>query len=196
VTNDRQYAELVSVACHDILTPLATVYGFARTLERSDLEPPTDRYVDMIGAASGQIDELVDQLRLATRIQLGLYQPVLVETDSLELARAAAERLEEGRVEVTGEGAPVLVDPDPAARALAQLARATARFGGHDTVTVDVRGPELTISPLSRPAEPVVLGEELRELAAPAAAMLVRALEGTLEARDETLVIRLAARRA
>jgi signal transduction histidine kinase len=189
VRNDRQYAELVSVACHDILTPLATVYGFARTLERAELEPPTDRYVDMIGAASAQIDELVDQLRLATRIQLGLYQPVLVETDSLELARAAAERLEEGRVQVTGEGAPVLVDPDPAARALAQLARATARFGGHDTVTVDVRGPELTISPLSRPAEPVVLGEELRELAAPAAAMLVRALEGTLEARDETLVI-------
>jgi signal transduction histidine kinase len=196
VTNDRQYAELVSVACHDILTPLATVYGFARTLERAELEPPTDRYVDMIGAASAQIDELVDQLRLATRIQLGLYQPVLVETDSLELARAAAERLEEGRVQVTGEGAPVLVDPDPAARALAQLARATARFGGHDTVTVDVRGPELTISPLSRPAEPVVLGEELRELAAPAAAMLVRALEGTLEARDETLVIRLAVSRS
>ena len=187
--NDRQYAELVSIACHDILTPLATVYGFARTLERAELEPPADRYVDMIGAASAQIDELVDQLRLATRIQLGLYQPVLVEIDSLELARAAAERLEEGRVEVTGEGAPVLVDPDPAARALAQLARATARFGGHDTVTVDVRGPELVISPLSRPAEPVVLGEELRELAAPAAAMLVRALEGTLEARDETLVI-------
>ena len=191
MTNDRQYAELVSVACHDILTPLATVYGFARTLERSELQPPADRYVDMIGAASAQIDELVDQLRLATRIQLGLYQPVLVVTDSLELARAAAERLEEGRVEVTGEGAPVLVDPDPAARALAQLARATARFGGHDTVTLDVRGTELTISPLSRPAEPVVLGEELRELAAPAAAMLVRALEGTLEARDETLVIRL-----
>jgi signal transduction histidine kinase len=191
VTNDRQYAELVSVACHDILTPLATVYGFARTLERADLAPPTDRYVDLIGAASAQIDELVDQLRLATRIKLGLYQPVLVETDSLELARAAAERLEEGRVEVAGEGAPVLVDPDPAARALAQLARATARFGGHDTVTLDVRGPELAIAPLSRPAEPVVLGEELRELAAPAAAMLVRALEGTLEARDETLVIRL-----
>jgi signal transduction histidine kinase len=196
VTNDRQYAELVSVACHDILTPLATVYGFARTLERAELEPPSDRYVDMISAASSQIDELVDQLRLATRIQLGLYQPVLVETDSLELARAAAERLEEGRVEVSGEGSAVLVDPDPTARALAQLARAVARFGGHDTVTVEVRGTELTIAPLSRPAEPVVLGDELRELAAPAAAMLVRALEGTLEARDETLVIRLAARRA
>jgi signal transduction histidine kinase len=192
VTNDRQYAELVSVACHDILTPLATVYGFARTLERSELEPPADRYIDMIGAASSQIDELVDQLRLATRIQLGLYKPVLVEMDSLELARAGAERLEEGRVEVTGEGAPVLVDPDHTVRALAQLARAAARFGGHDTVTLEVRGPELVIAPLARPAEPVVLGEELRELAAPAAAILVRALGGTLEARDETLVIRLA----
>jgi signal transduction histidine kinase len=194
VTNDRQYAELVSVACHDILTPLATVYGFARTLERADLEPPSDRYVDMIGAASSQIDELVDQLRLATRIHLGLYRPALVDTDSLELARSAANRLEDGRVEVTGEGAVVLVDPEPTARALAQLARAAARFGGHDTVTVDVRGPELVLAPLSRPAEPVVLGEELRELPAPAAAMLVRGLGGTLEARDETLSIRLPTR--
>jgi signal transduction histidine kinase len=191
MTNDRQYAELVSVACHDILTPLATVYGFARTLERADLEPPSDRYVDMIGAASSQIDELVDQLRLATRIQLGLYQPALVETDSLGLARTAADRLEEGRVEVSGEGAAVLVDPEPTARALAQLARAAARFGGYDTVTVDVRGPELVLAPLSRAAEPVVLGEELRELPAPAAAILVRALGGELEARDETLRIRL-----
>jgi signal transduction histidine kinase len=191
VTNDRQYAELVSVACHDILTPLATVYGFARTLERADLEPPSDRYVDMIGAASSQIDELVDQLRLATRIQLGLYRPALVETDSLELARTAADRLEEGRVEVSGEGAAVLVDPEPTARALAQLARAAARFGGYDTVTVDVRGPELVLAPLSRAAEPVVLGEELRELPAPTAAILVRALGGELEARDETLRIRL-----
>jgi signal transduction histidine kinase len=147
--------------------------------------------VDMIGAASSQIDELVDQLRLASRIQLGLYEPALVETDSLELARSAANRLEDGRVELTGEGATVLVDPKPTARALAQLARAAARFGGHDRVTVDVRGPELVLAPLSRPAEPVVLGEELRELAAPAAAMLVRALGGTLEARDETLWIRL-----
>jgi signal transduction histidine kinase len=191
MTNDRQYAELVSIACHDILTPLATVYGFARTLERAGLEPPSDRYVELIGAASSQIDELVDQLRLATRIQLGLYKPMLVEKDSLELAHAAAERLEEGRVEISGEGSSVLVDPDPTARALAQLARATARFGGHDTVAMQVAGPVLTIAPLSRPAQPVVLGEELRELAAPAAAMLVRALEGTLEARDETLVIRL-----
>ena len=193
MTNDRRFAELVSVACHDILTPLATVYGFARTLEQLPLEPPAPRYLEMIGAASAQIDDLVDQLRLVARIEAGKYDPTLVERDSLELAREAAARLEEGRVNVTGRGAPVRVDPEPMARALAQLARAAARFGGHESVSLEVDGRELVLSPLSRSAEPVVLGEEARELAGPAAALLVRALGGELLAREERLVIRLPA---
>ena len=151
MTNDRPFAELVSVACHDILTPLATVYGFARTLEQLPLEPPAPRYVEMIGAASAQIDELVDQLRLAARIEAGTYEPTLVERDSLELTREAAARLEEGRVEVAGRGAPVRVDPEPAARALAQLARAAARFGGHDSVALEVDGSRARpLAPLPR----------------------------------------------
>jgi signal transduction histidine kinase len=193
MTNDPRFAELVSVACHDILTPLATVYGFARTLEQLPLEAPAPRYVEMIGAASAQIDELVAQLRLVARIEAGAYDPARVERDSLELAREAAARLEEGRVEVAGRGEQVKVDPEPTVRALAQLARAAARFGGHESVSLDVDGVELVISPLSRAAEPVVLGEDPRELAAPAAALLVRALGGRLEAREETLVIRLPA---
>jgi signal transduction histidine kinase len=191
MTNDRQFAELVSVACHDILTPLATVYGFARTLEQLPLEAPAPRYLEMIGAASNQIDELVDQLRLVARIESGRYEPTLIEYNSLELAEKAAARLEEGRVNVAGTGAPVRVDPEPTIRALSQLARAAARFGGHESVSLEVRGSELVLSPLSRAAQPVVLGNEPRELAAPAAALLVRALGGVLEARAETLLIRL-----
>jgi signal transduction histidine kinase len=190
MTNDRQFAELVSVACHDILTPLATVYGFARTLEQLPLEAPAPRYLEMIGAASNQIDELVDQLRLVARIESGRYEPTLIEYNSLELAEKAAARLEEGRVNVAGTGAPVRVDPEPTIRALSQLARAAARFGGHESVSLEVRGSELVLSPLSRAAQPVVLGNEPRELAAPAAALLVRALGGVLEARAETLLIR------
>jgi signal transduction histidine kinase len=193
MTNDRHFAELVSVACHDILTPLATVYGFARTLEALPLEDPAPRYVEMIAAASAQIDELVDQLRLVARIESGTYEPTLVERDSLDLAREAAARLEEGRIDVTGEGASVRVDPEAIARALSQLARATARFGGHESVDLEVRGAELLLSPLSRSARPVVLGEEPRELAAPAAALVVRALGGELEAREDALVVRLPA---
>jgi signal transduction histidine kinase len=193
MTNDRRFADLVSVACHDILTPLATVYGFARTLEQLPLEAPAPRYVEMIGAASAQIDELVDQLRLVARIESGKYEPVLAERDSLELAREAAGRLEEGRVNVAGRGGPVRVDAEPTVRAVSQLARAVARFGGHDSVDLEVDAAELRLSPLSRSAQPVVLGEEARELAAPAAAFLVRALGGELEADEETLVIRLPA---
>jgi signal transduction histidine kinase len=193
MTNDRHFAELVSVACHDILTPLATVYGFARTLETLPLEDPAPRYLEMIAAASAQIDELVDQLRLVARIESGKYEPSLVECDSLDLAREAAARLEEGRLDVKGEGAPVRVDAEAITRALSQLARATARFGGHESVDLEVRGAELLLSPLSRSARPVVLGEEPRELAAPAAALLVRALGGELEAREDALVVRLPA---
>ena len=54
-------------------------------------------------------------------------------------------------------------------------------------------GAELVLTPLSRSARPVVLGEEPRELAAPAAALLIRALGGELEARDDDLLIRLRA---
>jgi signal transduction histidine kinase len=193
MTNDRQFAELVSVACHDIKTPLATVYGFARTLEKLPLEDPAPRYLEMVAAASTQIDDLVEQLRLVARIQAGKYEPTLVERDSLELARAAAERLEEGRVNVSGSGVPVSIDPEPTIRALSQLARAAARFGGHESVDLEVRGLELVLSPLSRTAEPVVLGEEARELAAPAAALLIRALGGELVAENEQLLIRLPA---
>jgi signal transduction histidine kinase len=191
MTNDRRLAELVSVACHDILTPLATVYGFARTLEQLPLEDPAPRYLEMVGAASSQIDELVDQLRLVARIESGKYEPVLEERDSLELAHEADARLEADRVNVSGRGAPVLVDPQPVARALSQLARAAARFGGYESVDLEVDGATLVLSPLSRTARPVVLGEEARELAAPAAALLVEAIGGGLEARDDALVISL-----
>jgi signal transduction histidine kinase len=193
MASDNRFPELVSIACHDLRTPLATVYGFSRTLGRLELEGPASRYVEMIDAASDQLGELLDQLSLVTRIESGRYEPSFAEVDSLELARAAAADLGEERVLVSGEGAPVRVELEATRRALAQLARAAARHGGHDTVTLVVRGPELDLSPLSRSAAPVLLGEELRELGAAAAGILIRALGGSLAADGERLLIRLPA---
>ena len=91
-TADNPFARLVSLACHDLRTPLATVVGFAHTLTRQGgLEEPAGRYVEMIGAAAGQLGELVDELSLGARIEAGRYDPVLREVDSLELARKAAD---------------------------------------------------------------------------------------------------------
>jgi signal transduction histidine kinase len=190
VTQDRQFTKLVSIACHDLVNPLATIHGFARTLERLELDEPAGRYVEMIRLAGEQMRDLIEQLRIAAQIEAGRYDPALVEVDSLELARGAAEALE-GRVTVTGEGSLVRVEPVAVGRAVAQLVRAAARYGGYDSVDLVVRGPELAISPLGRAAAPVLLGERVNELGAPASAALIRALGGSLAAEDERLVIRL-----
>ncbi|HEY6055449.1 MAG TPA: histidine kinase dimerization/phospho-acceptor domain-containing protein, partial [Gaiellaceae bacterium] len=93
MTENQDFARLVSLACHDLRTPLATVYGFARTLTRTgDLEEPAGRYLGMIEAASEQMSALRDDLGLVARITSGRYDPIPIERDTLELARAAAER--------------------------------------------------------------------------------------------------------
>jgi signal transduction histidine kinase len=191
VTQDRPYTKLVTIACHDLVNPLATVHGFARTLEGLELDAPAGRYVEMIRLAGEQLRDLIEQLRIATLIEAGRYAPALVDVDSLELAQGAAEALGEERVTVSGKGSGVMVDPDPVRRAVAQLVRAALRYGGQDSVDLVVSGPELAVSPLGRAAAPVLLGERFDELGGPAAAMLIRALGGSLAAEDERLVVRL-----
>jgi signal transduction histidine kinase len=189
--DDDRFAQLVTLACHDLRTPLATVFGFARTLGRTELTPPTDRYVEVIEAASTQLGELIDELSLVARIQSGRFEPHLTEVDSLELAHAAAASLDQGRVDVSGTGAAVRVPDNEMRRAVAQLARAASRHGGFDSVALDVDGATLIIAPVSRSSAPVLLGEELRDLGAAAAAELVRALGGSVAVEEERLVVRL-----
>ena len=51
MTDDATFARLVSLACHDVRTPLATVHGFVKTLERTaELQPPADRYLEIYRA--------------------------------------------------------------------------------------------------------------------------------------------------
>jgi signal transduction histidine kinase len=191
MAEETRFAQLVGLACHDLRNPLATVYGFARVLQRTELGEPSDRYVEMIQAASTELGELLDELTLVARIQSGRFEGHREETDSLELARTAATELSEERLVVTGEGATVLVPREETSRALARLGKAAARHGGCDSVTLDVRGAELELAPVSRSAAPVVLGEELRELSAAAAVALIEALGGSLRVEDERLLIRL-----
>src|ERR671936_285323 len=179
---EDHFARLVMLACHDLRTPLATVLGFTQTLERLEqLEEPASRYLEMIGAASGQIGELVDELSLGARIEAGRYEPVREELDTLELARAAADRLGQDRVETAGEGASVEVDVGATKRAVAALARCALRHGGLEQVRLTVHGAELELAPVTAAAAPVLLGEDLRHL---------RAQGGSLELQGETLRIR------
>jgi signal transduction histidine kinase len=193
VTENNQFARLVMLACHDLRTPLATVHGFAYTLARlGDLEEPASRYVEMIGAASQQIGDLVDEILLGARIEAGRYEPVRKELDTIQLARAAADSLGEERVAVDGEGAIVEIDVEATKRAIAALARCALRHGGLEQVRLTARGEELELAPVTAASAPVLLGEDLRDLGAAIAVRLLRDQGGSVTLDGETLRIRLA----
>jgi len=193
MADDRRFAHLTSLACHELRTPLATVSGFARTLARLELAEPAGQYAGMIEQATAQIRELLEQLTIVSRIETGRFDPVLGEIDTLELARAAAEELGVDRVAVSGDGAPVRVPVEAMCRAMTQLARAALRHGGVDLVELRVDGCELQLSPTTRMSGAVLAGEELRDVGAFAAGALVRALGGSLELDGERLLVVLPA---
>jgi signal transduction histidine kinase len=191
--NDSSFARLVSLACHDVRTPLATVHGFVKTLERTvELEAPADRYVEMIEAASGQMAELLDELALAARIESGRYEPALRDADTLALAHNAVERLGDDRVNVSGEGAIVQVDFEGVDRGVSALIQATLRHGGLQEVDVVVRGKEIDVSPVTDSSSRVVVGAELRDLGAAVAVKVIDALGGSVTVDGSKLTIRLA----
>jgi signal transduction histidine kinase len=189
---DSSFPRLVSLAAHDLRTPLATIHGFAQTLIRmGDLGEPKQRYMEMIDLASRQLAELLDELGTAARIEGGRYEPSLQAVQSMELAQAAATQLGDERVNVSGVGSEVHVDPESTERGISALAQAALRHGGLDEVELHVDGSTLTISPVTASSAPVVLGQELRDLGAAVAVLVVRALGGSVELDGETLTVKL-----
>jgi signal transduction histidine kinase len=189
---DADFARLVSLACHDLRTPLATVLGFVRTLPRViEADERASRYIELMDGAAVQLGELLDDLGLAARIESGRYEPVLQQADTLDLARAAAERTTDGAVEVDGRGAGVLVDEQTAVRALTHLTRCDLRHGALERVALTADGPNLTLSPVEAEVGPIILGENLRDLGAAVAVRAIGALGGSTELDEDHLVVRL-----
>jgi len=189
---NASFPRLVSLAAHDLRTPLATIHGFAQTLVRmGDLGEPKQRYMEMIDSAALQLAELLDELGVAARIESGRYEPALQPTDTLDLARGVAEHLGEERVVVTGKGTEVRVDADAVPRGISALAQAALRHGGLEQVELRVDGAMLTISPVTPSSGPVLLGEELRDLGAAVAVIVIRANRGSVSVNGDTLAVKL-----
>jgi signal transduction histidine kinase len=189
---DADFAGLVSLACHDLRTPLATVIGFVRTLPRVvDADERASRYLALMDAAAEQLSALLDDLSLAARIESGRYDPLVGEADTLQLARSAAERTTDGKVEVGGRGAAVAVDVDSTVGALAHLARCALRHGGLERVRLDADGPGVALSPVARDIAPILLGEDLRDMGAAVAVRAIAAIGGSTSAEDDHLVVLL-----
>jgi signal transduction histidine kinase len=189
MASEDTFARLVSLAVHDLRTPLATVSGFARTLQRGDLGDPANQYVQMMVAATTQLADLLDDVGLVARIESGRWEPNVQDVDLYELAQEAAAQVEGARAE--GDGGTVRVDRDAATTALRQLANCARRHGGLDEITIVVSGPEAAIEPISESAAPILMQEQMRDLGAAIAARIVSALGGSLELDAGRLVVRL-----
>ena len=186
------FTRFVSLACHDLRTPLATVSGFAHTLEgMDDIVDPAARYIGIMKAAGEQMGELLDALGLVARIEGGRYEPALIEADSLELAQAAASKVE--KASAGGSGGTVRVDREPVEAGLAALALCAVRHGGLDHVELTASGSTVEIAPIPPAAAPIVLAEDLKDLGAAAARSVTEAIGGSLELDGERLLVRLPA---
>jgi signal transduction histidine kinase len=185
--SDGSFPRLVSLACHDLRTPLATVFGFARTLTRAGgLDDRSTRFLAMIEEASEQMTGLLDELGTAARIESGRWEPALREVDSLELAQTGDER-----VTVEGAGEPIETDAVAVSRSLAALALAAIRHGPVEQVTWRVDGRVLALAPVTAAAAPVVTGDEPKDLGALVARIVLEALGGALELDGETFRVLL-----
>ena len=192
MAGNESFTRLVALASHDLRTPLATVFGFARTLSRSSaLDETSARYVEMIESAAKQMGELLDELSVAARIEAGRDAPTPVEADTAELARAAAERLGEERVSVAGAGGRVSVDREATERAVSALVQCALRHGGLDEVWVEAAGARLTVRPITPSSAPVVLGDDMRDLGAAVAVRVIAAQGGSVAVDGEVLTVSL-----
>ena len=182
-----RFPQLVSLACHDLRTPLATVYGFARTLSRGEgLDDRSARFLAMIEEASEQMTGMIDEIGTAARIVGKRWEPALREVDTLELAQT-----EDERVEITGRGETIETEAKVISRALHSLAVAAVRFGQIERVAWRVDGRVLELSPVTAAATPVVTGEDVRDLGSIVARLAIEELGGSVALDGETLRVRL-----
>lgn len=183
----NRFPSLVSLACHDLRTPLATIYGFARTLTRDEgLDDRTARFLGMIEEASEQMTAMLDEVGTAARIAGKRWEPVLRQADTLELARSDDER-----VGASGKGATIETETETVTRGLQALAIAAVRYGPVPRVEWQVTGRALALSPVTADAAPVVTAEDMRDLGSLVARLAIEELGGSFQLDGETLLVRL-----
>jgi signal transduction histidine kinase len=187
----QSFVQLVTLACHDLRTPLATAAGFAHTLERLDeIGQPAGRYVEMIGAATDQLADLLDELSVLARLESGRYEPQLRAISARALADDAARRLDHDRISVDGDGAEVRADQEWAARSVSAVAEAARRHGGLEQISIRVHGTVISIVPVLPEAASIATGDELKDFGAAVGARVLAAAGAGVEIAGEAVHIR------
>ncbi len=141
----RSKDEFVASVSHELRTPLTAVVGFAQelrtnmpNLERSDI----DSFVGLIAEQSLEVADLVEDLLVAARVDLGNVavapEPVVVR-EQVDAVLSAWPQAEADRVVITGDQVKAFADPVRLRQILRNLLTNAQRYGGA-TIGIDVRG--------------------------------------------------------
>lgn len=190
---------LMSAIAHDLRTPLATIYGFAKTIERGGgLDERQERFLGLIIAAAADMDRMIENVSTVGHIAEERMQVERAPITTDALAAAALEAVPErgdGRRVVlrTGAGALVETDADRAARAVALVAEAALRLEpSRQEAYLQADGAAIRSGPFS---ELLLPGLEAhgRDVPVETARIVLAFLGATLVTEGEELVARFAA---
>jgi signal transduction histidine kinase len=190
---------LMSAIAHDLRTPLATIYGFAKTIERGGgLDERQERFLGLIIAAAADMDRMIENVSTIGHIAEARLAVEETPVTTGQLAVAAQEAVPEradGRHVVVrpGAGATVDTDTDRAARAVALVAEAALRLEpSRQEAYLQPDGATIRIGPFSDVLLPG-LEAHGRDVPVETARIVLAHLGATLATEGEELVVRFAA---
>jgi signal transduction histidine kinase len=129
----EEKSDLLATISHELRTPMAAVYGAARTLlAREDtLDPERQReLLEMIASQALRLSQITDEILLATQLDRGTLKIETRPVDVAELVRSTVEALAlEADVQVEGDGRAV-GSADRIQQVLVNLLDNAMKYGG------------------------------------------------------------------
>jgi signal transduction histidine kinase len=153
--SSRSKSEFLNMAAHELRTPLSVVSGYLALLAEGSLgvAPPTWQMpLEMLNSKTGELNRIVDDLLLASRMDVGSLPERTLVFDLRDAARAALKRIEprcllmKAEVTLDATQAPLLVEADPehVGRILDNLLNNALTYCvGTPIVSVTVEGSEM-----------------------------------------------------
>jgi PAS domain S-box-containing protein len=134
---EQMRSDIVATVSHELRTPLSAVYGAARTLGRPEIAGDArlrEQFVEMIVAETDRLSRVVNQILLASELDVRTEEVVLERVDLAALARKVLDLagLRDDEIELVLEAdevAPVAADADKLQQVVANLVDNAIKYG-------------------------------------------------------------------
>jgi PAS domain S-box-containing protein len=91
-TLDKMKRDFLNVAYHEMRTPLAPIVGYASLLEQGELTEKQKKYVRIIEKSARQLEEMINRMLEASRIEAGKAELALQDVSISEIVNNVLER--------------------------------------------------------------------------------------------------------